>query len=346
MIFEFFPPALILLVAALLAVIARPNARTVILLLAPLLTLWAIWSLPDGVVLSTRFLGYPIEPIEVSPVRRMFATVFTIMAFAGMLFSFRTAKTAELGAAMAYAAGAVGVSFAGDLITLFIWWEMMAIFSTIVVWCGGTEASRRAGIRYAMMHILSGVLLKIGIEGVYIHTGSLEIQAMLATDLDRWLILAGILINAAAPPFSSWLPDAYPEASPTGSVFLSAFTTKTAVLALILLFPGEKVLIWVGLYMVFYGIIYALLENDARRILAYSIINQVGFMVTAVGIGSQLALNGAALHAFAHIIYKALLLMSAGVVLHRTGLRKCTDLGGLFRTMPITCICALAVSTA
>ena len=349
MIFEFFPPALILLVAALLAVIARPNARTIILLVAPLLTLWAIWSLPDGVVLSTRFLGYPIEPIEVSPLRRMFATVFTIMAFAGMLFSFRTAKTAELGAAMAYAAGAVGVSFAGDLITLFIWWEMMAIFSTIVVWCGGTEASRRAGIRYAMMHILSGVLLKIGIEGVYIHTGSLEIQAMLATDLDRWLILAGILINAAAPPFSSWLPDAYPEASPTGSVFLSAFTTKTAVLALILLFPGEKVLIWVGLYMVFYGIIYALLENDARRILAYSIINQVGFMVTAVGIGSQLALNGAALHAFAHIIYKALLLMSAGVVLHRTGLRKCTDLGGLFRTMPITCICgiigALAISS-
>ncbi len=349
MIFEFFPPALILLVAAFLGAISRPNARAIILLVAPLLTLWAIWSLPDGVVLSTRFLDYQIQPIEVSPIRRMFATVFTIMVFTGVLFSFRTAKTAEICSAVAYASGAVGVSFAGDLITLFIWWEMMAIFSTIVVWCGGTEAARRAGIRYAMMHILSGVLLKIGIEGVYVHTGSLEIQAMLATDLDRWLILAGILINAAAPPFSSWLPDAYPETSPTGAVFLSAFTTKTAVLALILLFPGEKLLIWIGLYMVFYGIIYALLENDARRILAYSIINQVGFMVCAIGIGTELALNGAALHAFAHIIYKALLLMSAGVVMYRTGLRKCTDLGGLFRTMPITCICgivgALAISS-
>lgn len=349
MIFETFPPALILLFAAFMAVIARPNARAVIVLVAPLITLWAIWSLPDGVVISTRFLDYEIQPIEVSPVRRMFATVFAIMAFTGALFSFRTAKTAELGAAFAYASGAIGVSFAGDLITLFIWWEMMAIFSTIIVWCGGTEASRRAGIRYAMMHLLSGILLKIGIEGVYVHTGSLEIEAMLATDLDRWLILIGILINAAAPPFSSWLPDAYPETSPTGAVFLSAFTTKTAVLALILLFPGEKVLIWVGLYMVFYGIIYALLENDARRILAYSIINQVGFMVCAVGIGTELALNGAALHAFAHIIYKALLLMSAGVVLYRTGKRKCTDLGGLFRTMPVTCICgivgALAISS-
>jgi multicomponent Na+:H+ antiporter subunit D len=163
------------------------------------------------------------------------------------------------------------------------------------------------------------------------------------------MVLLGILVNAAAPPLSAWLADAYPESSPTGSVFLSAFTTKTAVLALILLFPGESVLIGVGLYMVFYGIIYALLENDARRILAYSIVNQVGFMVCAVGIGTETALNGAAAHAFAHIIYKALLFMSAGVVVYRTGLNRCSDLGGLFRTMPLTCVCgiigALAISS-
>ncbi|MFN3239461.1 MAG: proton-conducting transporter membrane subunit [Pseudomonadales bacterium] len=171
-----------------------------------------------------------------------------------------------------------------------------------------------------------------------ISTGSIQIQPMLAQDFSTWMILIGILINAAAPPVSAWLSDAYPESSATGSVFLSAFTTKTAVLALILLFPGEPVLIGVGMYMIMYGIIYALLENDARRILAYSIVNQVGFMVCAVGIGTQMALNGAAAHAFAHIIYKALLFMSAGVVLYRTGKSRCTDLGGLFRTMPITCI--------
>ena len=189
----------------------------------------------------------------------------------------------------------------------------------------------------------------MGIEGVVIHTGSIELQPMLATNFDTWMILIGILINAAAPPVSAWLADAYPESSPTGSVFLSAFTTKTAVLALILLFPGEPVLVGVGLYMIFYGIIYALLENDARRILAYSIVNQVGFMVCAVGIGTQTALNGAAAHAFAHIIYKALLFMSAGVVVYRTGFSKCTDLGGLFRTMPLTTVCgiigALAISS-
>jgi multicomponent Na+:H+ antiporter subunit D len=181
-----------------------------------------------------------------------------------------------------------------------------------------------------------------------IHTGSIDIRPLDLDTVDAWVVLVGVLINAAAPPFSQWLSDAYPESSPTGAVFLSAFTTKTAVLALILLFPGAEVLVWVGLYMVFYGIIYALLENDMRRILAYSIVNQVGFMVCGVGIGTQMALNGAAAHAFAHIIYKALLLMSAGAVMYQTGRRKCTDLGGLYQSMPLTMTCgmigALAIS--
>ncbi|HBX71933.1 MAG TPA: Na+/H+ antiporter subunit D, partial [Halieaceae bacterium] len=170
-----------------------------------------------------------------------------------------------------------------------------------------------------------------------------------AEDFSTWMILIGILINAAAPPLSSWLSDAYPTASPTGSVFLSAFTTKTAILALILLFPGESILVGIGLFMVFYGIFYALLENDIRRILAFSIVNQVGFMVVAVGIGTETAINGASAHAFAHIIYKALLFMSAGVVVMRTGKHLCTDVGGLFRTMPVTMWCgvigALAISS-
>lgn len=345
---ESLPPALILLAAALLIAPLRGHWRTAVILAAPLATLWAIWQVPDGVVATITFLDYQIEPLEGSPLRRLFATIFALMVFTGGLYAFRQARAVELAAAYAYAAGAIGVCFAGDLITMFLYWELMALFSTLVVWSGGTPAARAAGIRYAIMHLLGGVILKVGIEGVVVHTGSIDIQPMLATNFDTWMILTGILINAAAPPVSAWLADAYPEASPTGSVFLSAFTTKTAVLALILLFPGEPVLIWVGLFMVMYGIIYALLENDARRILAYSIVNQVGFMVCAVGIGTQLALNGAAAHAFAHIIYKALLFMSAGVVIYRTGKSKCTDLGGLFRTMPVTAACgiigALAIS--
>ena len=333
---ELLSPALWMVLGAVLIPLTRSHLRTAVIFSMPLLTLWSIWQIADGVAGTVSFLEYPIEPVEGSPVRRLFATVFALMAFLGSLYAFKTAKWYELAAAFAYAAGAIGVCFAGDLITLFLYWELMAIFSTVIVWCGGTPGARAAGIRYAIMHLLGGVILKVGIEGVVISTGSIQIQPMLAHDFSTWMIMIGILINAAAPPVSAWLSDAYPESSATGAVFLSAFTTKTAVLALILLFPGEPILIGVGLYMIVYGIIYALLENDARRILAYSIVNQVGFMVCAVGIGTEMALNGAAAHAFAHIIYKALLFMSAGVVLYRTGKSRCTDLGGLFRTMPFT----------
>ena len=338
---EVLPPVLILLTAAVLIGLTRGPLRVAIALLSPLVTLWAVWQIPDGVSMTVDFIGYQLEPVEGSALRRLFAIIFSLMTFVGGLYAFRHASALELAVSYAYAAGAIGVAFAGDLITLFIFWEAMAIFSTAVVWCGGTPMAGRAGKRYAVMHVIGGVILMVGIAGVTIQTGSINVEAMRAVDFASWMILIGLLINAAAPPVSAWLSDAYPEATSTGAVFLSAFTTKTAVLALILLFPGEPVLIGVGIYMIFYGIIYALLENDARRILAYSIVNQVGFMVCAIGIGTQLALNGAAAHAFAHIIYKGLLFMSAGVVLYRTGKRKCTDLGGLFRTMPVTCVCGI-----
>ncbi len=345
---EFISPAFILLSGALLIGVTRGPWRSAAVLITPLLALWAAWQVPDGIAVHVSFMGQMLEPVEGSPLRRLFATIFTLMAFGGGLYAFRQASWYELAAAYAYAAGAVGVCFAGDLITFFVYWEMMAIFSTVVVWCGGTPGARAAGIRYAIMHLLGGVILMVGIIGIAINSNSIDIKPMLATNLYSQLVLIGILINAAAPPVSAWLADAYPESNPTGSVFLSAFTTKTAVLALILLFPGESILVGVGLYMVVYGIIYALLENDVRRILAYSIINQVGFMVCAVGIGTEMALNGAAAHAFAHIIYKALLFMSAGAVIYRTGVNNCTDLGGLFRTMPLTAACgivgALAIS--
>ena len=338
---EAWPPGLLLAVSAVLIGLLRGFARAAVVLIFPLLALWAVWQVPDGVAATAEFVGQVIEPVEGSPVRRLFATIFALMAFAGGLFSFRQARGQELAAATLYAAAAIGVCFAGDLISLFIWWEVMAIGSTIVVWCGDRPASRAAGLRYAVLHLTGGALLMAGIAAHAVATASVDIVPMLATSPANWMILAGLLVNVAAPPVSAWLADAYPESSATGAVFLSAYTTKAAVLALILLFPGEPLLMAVGTYMIFYGIVYALLENDARRILAYSIVNQVGFMVCAIGIGSQVAINGAAAHAFAHIIYKALLFMSAGVVVYRTGLQKCTDLGGLFRTMPLTAACGM-----
>ncbi|MGD9583150.1 MAG: Na(+)/H(+) antiporter subunit D [Lysobacterales bacterium] len=335
------PPALVLFLGALLVAVVRPAARAPIVLATPLLALWAVWQLGDGVHLQTEFLGYRIDLVEADRLRRLFATIFSLMAFAGGLFGLRQARTHELAAAFAYAGGALGVCFAGDLISLFLFWEMMAVFSTVLVWSGGSEAARRAGIRYAILHVLGGVLLMFGIVAQLVSGGSVEIVPLPLDQPGHWLILVGVLLNAAAPPLSAWIADAYPEASPSGSVFLSAFTTKAAVLVLILLFPGAPLLIPVGLFMIFYGIIYALLENDMRRVLAYSIVNQVGFMLVGIGIGSELAINGAAAHAFVHILYKGLLFMSAGAVLAATGKRRLSELGGLVQSMPVTAICGI-----
>ena len=146
---EFLHPAMVMLLGALLIGPARGALRSALVLLVPLLTLALVWQVPDGIQMSVQFLQYPIELVEGSPVRRLFATIFALMAFAGGLYAFRQARWFELAAAYAYAAGAIGVSFAGDLITFFLFWELMALFSTVVVWCGGTPGARAAGIRYA-----------------------------------------------------------------------------------------------------------------------------------------------------------------------------------------------------
>ena len=354
-----WPPALVLVLGGLALPLVPPRARRALLLALPLVTLVLVWGLDGGRAPTVWDVhGYEVVPVRVDALGRLFAIVFAIMAFAGALFALRQARTLELASAFVYAGSAIGAVLAGDLLTLFVFWETMALASTGVLLAAAAPADRhgapnepalRAAGRYFVVHMLGGALL---LAGVLIHvsaTGSLALTAMGADSWGTRLILAGVLVNAAAPPLSAWLADAYPESSWSGMVFLSAFTTKAAVYVLIRGFPGTELLVWVGLFMIFYGIIYALLENDMRRILAYSIVNQVGFMVAGVGIGTEMALNGAAAHAFTHIVYKALLLMSAGSVLYVTGRRKCTDLGGLFRTMPLTTLCgtvgALAISS-
>jgi len=338
---ELLHPGLVLVGGGLIAAGLRGLPRQVVVLLAPLAAFALVCTAPEGILWRTEFMGHALQPYAVDKLSRIFAIIFTFAAFGGALFALNRDSRLELPAALIYAGSAVGVVLAGDLITVFLFWELMAIGSTLVIWSAGTPHSRSASFRYLMIHLLGGVLLMAGIAGHVVDTGSVAFTRIGLDSPAHALILAGFLINAAAPPLSAWLPDAYPEASWSGTVFLSAFTTKTAVYVLLRGYPGTELLVYVGLFMVFYGIVFALIENDMRRIFAYSIVSQVGFMVAGIGIGTEMALNGAAAHAFAHILYKALLLMAAGSVLYVTGLRKCTDLGGLFRSMPFTATCAV-----
>jgi multicomponent Na+:H+ antiporter subunit D len=280
---------------------------------------------------------------------KVFGYIFTMNAVAAFVYAFYLKDSTQHMAALFYIGSALGVVFAGDLVSLYFFWEIMAVASTFLILARKTEKAMGAGVRYVLVHIIGGLVLLAGMVFHITETGSIAFNAMTDRNLGTYLILIGILVNAAAPPLSAWLPDAYPESTVTGGVILSAYTTKTAVYTLVRGFPGWEILIVVGCLMTLYGIVYALLENDMRRILAYSIINQVGFMVTGVGIGTMMSLNGTVAHAFCHIIYKALLWMSAGSVLYMTGKSKCTDLGGLYKTMPLTLIFggigALAISS-
>ena len=343
-----FHPGLVLIIGGVLLTFIKGSWRSYVSVALPLLVLYLVWQVPNGNAWQLPFLEHTLTPLRGDKLSRLFGTIFSLMAAGGGLFALQQRSRIEVPSAFIYAGSAISVVFAGDLITVFIFWELMAIGSTLVLWSQGEPTSYKAARRYVMIHLLGGVVLFAGVTGHVLQTGDVNFQSMHLGSCASYLLLLGFLINAGAPPFSAWLPDAYPEASWSGTVFLSAFTTKTAVYVLIRGFPGAELLIWVGLFMVFYGIVYALLENDMRRILAYSIVNQVGFMITGIGIGTEMALNGAAAHAFAHIIYKALLLMSAGSVLMMTKKRKCSELGGLYHTMPLTMICgtigALAIS--
>lgn len=333
-------PGLLLAAAGVAAFFLRGRARSALVLAAPLAALAMVWALPEGVHARWTAFGLDAALLRVDRLSRLFATVFALAAFAGAVFALGQKSRLELPAAFVYGGAALGAALAGDLLTLFVFWEVMAVASTLVLWSAG-PAAWRASQRYFLMHLLGGMLLMAGIAGHVAATGTIAFEAMRPDTIAKALILAGFLVNAGAPPVSAWLPDAYPESSWSGMVFLAAFTTKTAVYALLRGFPGTEILVPLGLFMVFYGIVYAIRENDLRRLFAYSIVSQVGFMVAGAGIGTEMAVNGAAAHAFAHILYKAALLMAAGAVILQTGRRRLTDLGGLARHMPLTAACAI-----
>jgi multicomponent Na+:H+ antiporter subunit D len=293
-------------------------------------------ALPVGYTMTLPLLGYELVPIRVDRLSDVFGTVFHLALFLSQLYAFHVRDRLQQSATLVYAGAAIGATYVGDLLSLFVYWEATAIASVFLVWASRRESATRAGMRYLVVQVGSGVLLLAGTVVRYAATGSLAFGAQTLEEPGSVLIFLAFGIKAAFPLLHNWLQDAYPEATVTGTVFLSAFTTKLAIYALARAFAGTEILIPLGALMTVFPIFYAVIENDLRRVLTYSLNNQLGFMVVGVGLGTAEGLNGAAAHAFAHIIYKALLFMSMGAVLYRTGTIKGSELGGLYRSMPWT----------
>jgi multicomponent Na+:H+ antiporter subunit D len=328
-----WPPAAILVIGAfaILALPARVRGYAAVLL--PAIALWQIWGLADGSRLVVSLAGQDLTLLRVDRLALVFGKIFALIGIIAGIYALHQRDTRQQVAALLYNAGALGVTFAGDYLTLYVFWELMAVSSVVLIWARRTPASDAAGKRYILVHLVGGAVLLGGVLLHLGHTGSIAFERFAPGEggLAAWLILIGFCLNAAVPPLGPWLPDAYPKATVTGAIFCSALTTKTAVYTLLRGFTGWEILAVAGVVMALYGVVYAVLANDIRELLGYHIISQVGYMVAGVGIGTTMAVNGAAAHAVSHILYKALLFMGAGVVLHTTGRERLTELGGFWR---------------
>ncbi|QEG24232.1 Na(+)/H(+) antiporter subunit D [Mariniblastus fucicola] len=339
------PPGTIMMLGALLLpFLAKLGNKLPAIgaLVLSVVSLLLFWFTPDGSYGNVEFFGNTLNMVRIDSLSRIFGVIFHLAAIMASIYALHLEDTKQHIAAMIYAGGAIAAACAGDLVTLFVFWELTAVSSVVLVWAGEGKGAYKSGMRYLIIQVISGVLLLSGAILEYSQDGSLMFEAF-GDGGSLWdlspgaqLILLAFGIKAAFPLLHNWLQDAYPQASVTGTVFLSAFTTKLAIYALARGFAGTDELIYIGCAMTLFPIVFAVIENDLRRVLAYSLNNQLGFMVVGIGIGTELAINGAAAHAFCHIIYKALLFMSMGAVLYRVGTTKATELGGLHKSMPWT----------
>jgi len=329
-------PGIILIAGALLIPILPGLVRSIHMLVVPIIAFIHVLGLPIGEFGQIELFELTLVTLRVDKLSLIFGYIFIIATFLGVLYALHVGDWVQHTAAMIYAGSAVGAVFAGDLVTLFVFWEMTAIASVFLIWASRTERAYRSGQRYLIVQIGSGVILLAGVLMYFRESGSIAFNAIGIETLAGQLILLAFGIKCAFPLLHNWLQDSYPEATVTGTVILSAFTTKLAVYALARGYAGTELLVPIGAIMAAFPLFYAAIENDMRRVLAYALNNQLGFMVVGVGIGTELALNGVAAHAFCHIIYKALLFMAVGAVLFRVGSAKASELGGLYRSMPLT----------
>ena len=343
-------PGIWLIVGALIAVLLPQTLSRWFAVILPVFLIAFLFSLNLDNYGTISFFDYSLETFRLDALSRVFGLIFLIASALGNLYALGDdVDKLQRSAALAYAGGAIAAVFAGDMITLFIFFEVAAVASVFLIWARRTERAFASGMRYLIFQIGAGVILLAGLLIHFSVTGSIDFDKLGLEAPGGILILIAFGIKSAFPLVHNWLQDAYPEATISGTVILSGFTTKLAIYALARSYAGTEILIWIGAVMAIFPIFYAIIENDLRRVLTYSLNNQLGFMVVGIGIGTEMALNGTVSHAFVHILYKALLLMSMGAVLLRTGTCNGTELGGLVKTMPWTaafCIVGAASASA
>lgn len=331
-----FPPFMVFFAGALMVLLLKGRLRSAVLMCIPVIGFLNLISTPEGTHWTVHFLEHTLIFGKVDKLSLAFGAVYHLITLIAVIYSLHVRERGHHSVSLLLSGAGVGAVFSGDLISLFIFWEIMAVAGTLLVWMGSGRGAAPAGMRYFIVHLFGGLFFLFGALLHIQATGTADFGFIGLGSLASWLLFISFGINCAWPGLHAWIPDAYPQTTPAGAVFMWTFTTKTAVFVLLRAFPGTELLIWIGAVMAVFPVFFALIENNLRRVLAYGLINQLGFMVAGIGIGTPLSINGAVSHVICHILYNALLVMSMGAVLYRTGKIHCTDLGGLCKSMPLT----------
>ncbi len=344
-------PYMLMVFCAFLILILPKSLRLAAIIAAPLIALASLWItpalLPQGNLMNFEYIvqsfwfNYEVTWIRLDIIARFMASIFALTALAGGIFAFKLARKKEIFTAYIYAACAIATILAGDLVSLMITWELLAISAVVLLWFSRERGAKNAAMRYGLWHFLGGAMLLAGIAMQMAALQDIRFSSVSLNHISGWFILIGIWLNTGMFPFTSWAPDAYPKASPSAAVFLSSFTTKTAVIVMLRLFWGEEILMYPALITIIIAGIYSFIEDDMRRLLCWSILMQVSFMVVAIAAGNELAYLAVPAMAAVHILYKSTLFMASGLVLHYTGESQLSKISGLIDDMPFVFILSL-----
>ena len=276
---------------------------------------------------------------------RIFIAAYAMVGLPCMIYMLSLHKDARLAAtAIAFIAAALGVVTAPDFLWFLIFWEVTVLLACRLIVHERKPESIAVAYRYFVIQVIAGTSLFFAIAIQYAATGSFAMGAVVPEAVPFFLV--AFVIKAAMIPLHIWVLLTYPCVSPAVAVILSAYCTKIGVYAFARILPGVPWIAYAGACMALFGVAMALRQKTARRLLSYHLISQVGYMIAAIGVGTELGISGGTLHMLNHVMYKSLLFMVAGAVLYRTGTEVLTRVGGVGKAMPLTFLAGLAGAAA
>jgi proton-translocating NADH-quinone oxidoreductase chain M len=314
------------------------------------------------------FLGLPLL-LRINPLSWIFAIAIQTITALSVIFSLGYMKGRErldfyYLMLLLVNAGMLGIVLSADLVSFYIFWEIMS-WSTFLLISYNKGPALQAGMKYIVMSIIGSVAMLIGILSLYAKCGSLDITLVSSFIIQAssgyalFILISFCIafgIKNAIARFHTWLPDAHSEAPSPFSAVLSGILIKMGTYGFVLsmyaiaglnLFMNigggsfHYIFSWLAAITIIVPTFIAVLQDDAKRLLAWSSIAQVGYIILGITIGTGLGFMGGMFHFFNHAAFKSLLFLSIGAIEYRTGTRDLNSLGGLIKRMPVTFFCAL-----